>query len=62
MRTISTFVLSGALVSSGAEKSRTSKPAIELLLGSWTNPGDDPKPVLAPVPSRATRFKSFERF
>jgi hypothetical protein len=32
IRTTSTFVLSGVRVSSGDEKSRTSKPAIELSL------------------------------
>jgi hypothetical protein len=32
MRTMSTFVLSGALVSSGAEKSPISSPAMEPLL------------------------------
>src|SRR5215467_6675883 len=35
IRTISTVVLSGARVSSGAEKSRTSKPAIEASL-AWS--------------------------
>ena len=44
--TMSTFVLSGARVSSGEEKSRTSNPAIEPSSHRGA-PGDDPKPGLA---------------
>src|SRR5215470_19569317 len=47
MRTISTLVLSGERVSSGAEKSRTSKPAIDPS-SHREDPGDDPKPGLTP--------------